>query len=119
MTESVSGARPSVLHLAIQDRLALQAAYVPVFSDGGLFVPTQRPYRLGEAVHLLVSLPDDPRRHALAGRVGWVNPPRTSAQRRPGIGVRFPADDAARRLRHQIEEILGPAVRADRSCETL
>ena len=48
--------RPSVIQLVFREKGALYAAYMPVFSDGGLFVPTTREYRLGEDIYLLLSL---------------------------------------------------------------
>ena len=56
-------ARPSVIQLVFREKGALYAAYMPVFSDGGLFVPTTREYKLGEDIYLLLSLPDDPQRY--------------------------------------------------------
>ena len=62
-----SAARPSVIQLVFREKSALYAAYMPVFSDGGLFVPTTREYKLGEDIYLLLSLPDDPQRYPVAG----------------------------------------------------
>ncbi|MBP7668655.1 MAG: pilus assembly protein PilZ, partial [Burkholderiaceae bacterium] len=43
-----TAARPSVIQLVFREKGALYAAYIPLLTDGGLFVPTQKPYRLGE-----------------------------------------------------------------------
>ena len=61
--------RPSVIQLVFREKGALYAAYMPMVSDGGLFVPTTREYRLGDDIYLLLSLPDDPQRYPVAGRV--------------------------------------------------
>ena len=63
------GTRPSVMQLVFREKGALYAAYMPVLSEGGLFVPTTRDYRLGEDIYLLLSLPDDPQRYPVAGKV--------------------------------------------------
>ena len=42
--------RPSVIQLAIKERAALYAAYIPLFTEGGIFIPTARDYRLGDDV---------------------------------------------------------------------
>ncbi|MEO8080241.1 MAG: pilus assembly protein PilZ, partial [Caldimonas sp.] len=39
-------ARPSVIQLVFREKGALYAAYMPMFSDGGIFVPTTRDYKL-------------------------------------------------------------------------
>ena len=42
--------------------------------NGGLFVPTTRPYRLGDEVFLLLTLMDEPEKLPVAGRVVWITP---------------------------------------------
>src|SRR5207237_9574271 len=67
-------ARPGVLSLNIRERVALYAAYMPFLRGGGIFIPTSRPYRLGEEVFMLLSLMDDPNRIAVQGKVVWITP---------------------------------------------
>ena len=50
--------RPSVIQLAIKEKAALYAAYIPLFSDGGIFIPSTKEYTLGDDVYLLLSLPE-------------------------------------------------------------
>ncbi len=47
------GMRPSVIQLVFREKGALYAAYMPLLTDGGLFVPTTREYRLGEDIYLV------------------------------------------------------------------
>src|SRR5204863_145468 len=82
-----AAARPSVIQLVFRERGALYAAYMPMFSDGGIFVPTTRDYKLGEDIYLLLSLPDDPQRYPVAGKVGWITPANASGGRTQGVGV--------------------------------
>jgi type IV pilus assembly protein PilZ len=90
-----------------REKGALYAAYMPMFSEGGIFVPTTRDYKLGEDIYLLLSLPEDPQRYPVAGKVGWLTPANASGGRTQGVGVRFPADEKTRGLRVRIEELLG------------
>jgi type IV pilus assembly protein PilZ len=114
-----SAARPSVIQLVFREKAALYAAYMPLFSDGGLFVPTTREYRLGEDIYLLLSLPDDPQRYPVAGKVGWVTPANASGGRTQGVGVRFPTDDKTRVLKVKIEEILGTSISSSKPTQTI
>ena len=114
-----SGARPSVIQLVFREKAALYAAYMPLFSDGGLFVPTTREYRLGEDIYLLLSLPEDPQRYPVAGKVGWVTPANASGGRTQGVGVRFPTDDKTRVLKVKIEEILGTSISSSKPTQTI
>ena len=115
-----SGARrPSVIQLVFREKGALYAAYMPVFSDGGLFVPTARDYQIGEDIYLLLSLPDDPQRFPVAGKVGWITPANASGGRTQGVGVRFPIDEKTRALRLRIEEILGTSLSSTKPTQTI
>ena len=113
------GARPSVIQLVFREKGALYAAYIPIFTEGGLFVPTTREYRLGEDIYLLLSLPDDPQRFPVAGKVAWITPPNASGGRTQGVGVRFPNDDKSRQLKIKIEEILGTSIQSQKPTQTI
>ena len=107
------------MQLAIKEKAALYAAYIPLFAEGGIFVPTQRDYRLGDDVYVLLTLPDDPQRYPVAGRVAWVTPERASGNRTQGVGIQFPKDEKSRLLKLKIEEILGTALGSERPTQTI
>ncbi len=111
--------RPSVIQLNIKEKAALYAAYMPIFATGGLFIPNARDYHLGDAVYVLVSLPDDPQRYPVAGKVGWVTPAKAAGNRVQGVGIVFPTDDKCAALKLRIEEILGPQLGSERPTQTL
>lgn len=116
---SPAAARPSVIQLVFREKGALYAAYIPLLTDGGLFVPTTRDYRLGEDIYLLLSLPDDPQRYPVAGKVAWLTPHNASGGRTQGVGVRFPADEKTRGLKLKIEEILGTMISSAKPTQTI
>jgi type IV pilus assembly protein PilZ len=111
--------RPSVIQLVFKEKGALYAAYIPLFAEGGLFVPTPREYRLGDDIYLLLTLPDDPQRYPVAGRVSWITPPNASGGRTQGVGVRFPVDEKTRVLRVRIEEMLGTSIQSAKPTQTI
>nr|WP_233151812.1 PilZ domain-containing protein [Pelomonas sp. KK5] len=102
-----------------REKGALYAAYIPAFGDGGLFVPTPRDYRLGDDVYLLLSLPDDPMKYPVAGKVAWITPPNASGGRTQGVGVRFPSDEKTRLIKAKIEEVLGTSISSSKPTQTL
>ena len=114
-----SGGRPSVIQLVFREKGALYAAYIPLFADGGLFVPTTRDYRLGDDVYLLLSLPDDTQRYPVAGKIGWITPANASGGRTQGVGVRFPTDEKTRLLKQRIEETLGTSIQSAKPTQTI
>ena len=111
--------RPSVLSLAIKEKAALYAAYMPFLKNGGMFVPTTKPYKIGDEIYLILSLMDDPNKYPIAGKVAWITPAGANHNKAQGIGVHFPADEAGHKARLRIEEILGAALRSARATHTL
>ena len=111
--------RPSVIQLAIKEKAALYAAYIPIFAEGGVFIPTTREYKLGDDVYVLLSLPDDTQRYPVAGKVAWVTPAKAAGSRTQGVGIQFPKDEKSRALKLKIEEILGTHLTSDRSTQTI
>ena len=116
---SPTNSRPSVIQLVFREKGALYAAYMPVFSEGGLFVPTTRDYKLRDDIYLLVSLPDDAQRYPVAGKVGWITPANASGGRTQGVGVRFPNDGKTRALKLKIEEALGTSISSAKPTQTI
>lgn len=112
-------ARPSVIQLAIKEKAALYAAYIYQFREGGVFIPTTKEYRLGDDVYVLVTLPDDPQRYPIAGKVAWITPARASGNRSQGVGIRFPEDEKSQLLRVKIEQILGAHLGSSRATQTM
>ncbi|MFZ4285775.1 PilZ domain-containing protein [Variovorax sp. HJSM1_2] len=119
MSTTPTTPRPSVIQLAIKEKAALYAAYIPLFAEGGIFVPTVREYQLGDDVYVLLSLPEGPQRYPIAGRVAWVTPARASGSRTQGVGIQFPKDDKARQLKIKIEELLGAHLGSERATQTI
>lgn len=111
--------RSSVIQLVFREKGALYAAYIPLLTDGGLFVPTTRDFKLGDDIYLLLSLPDDPQRYPVAGKVAWITPVNASGGRTQGVGVRFPSDDKTRQLRVKIEELLGTSISSSKPTQTI
>ena len=63
-----------MVQLAIKEKAALYAAYVPLFAEGGVFIPTSREYKLGDDVYVLMTLPDDT--SVIRSRARWHGLPR-------------------------------------------
>ena len=101
--------RPGVVQLAIKERPALYASYMPFLDGGGLFVPTTRPANLGDEVYLILQLLDDPNKTPVTGKVVWITPADTPG-RQQGIGVQFSKDQGGEQARTRIENLLGGAL---------
>jgi type IV pilus assembly protein PilZ len=113
-----AGAKPGVLSLAIKEKAALYAAYMPFIRGGGLFIPTNKTYKLGEEVFMLLSLLDDPNKLKVVGNVAWITPV-TQGGRPQGIGVQFNSQDGGTEARNKIEALLGGVLKSSRPTHTM
>ena len=111
------GARNGILSLTIKDKAVLYAAYMPFLRSGGLFIPTNKPYKLGDEVFMLLNLMDETEKIPVAGKVVWVTPKGAQGNRAAGIGVQFSEqDDTASK---KIEAYLAGSLESDRPTHTM
>ncbi len=113
------GAKPGAISLNIKDKAILYAAYMGYVKGGGIFIPTARPYKLGDEIFMLISLSDDPTRLPVAGRVVWVTPAGCHGNRVQGVGVQFKEDESGVQARRRIEGLLGGHLQSARPTHTL
>ncbi len=108
-----------ILSLTIKDKGALYAAYMPFVKNGGLFIPTNKEYKLGDEVFLLLKLMEETEKLPVVGKVIWVTPKGAQGNRVAGIGVQFAADQDGGIARKKIETYLGGAMKSDRPTHTM
>lgn len=115
--QGIGGARNGILSLTIRDKAVLYAAYMPYLKNGGLFIPTNKAYNLGDEVFMLLSLMDEPEKIPVAGKVAWITPKGAQGNRAAGIGVQFEGDDDA--ANRKIETYLAGTLESDRPTHTM
>jgi len=111
-------ARPGVLSLSIKDKSALYAAYMPYIRGGGIFIPSTKPYKLGDEVFILLTLMDNKEKIPVAGHVVWVTPVGAQGGRAAGIGIQFSEKDSGT-ARTRIENILAAHLQSERPTHTM
>lgn len=116
-TEQLIANKPGVLSLAIKEKVALFTAYMPYIKGGGLFIPTTKPFQMGDEVFMLLSLLDDPTRLKIVGKVVWISPV-AHGGRPQGVGVQFSEKDGGE-VKNKIESLLGSALKSSRSTNTM
>lgn len=104
--------------MTIRDKASLYSAYMPFIKNGGIFVPTNKTYQVGEEVFMLLSLMDENEKLPVAGRVVWITPKGASGNRLAGIGVQFSDQDGGA-VRNKIETYLAGALKSDRPTYTM
>lgn len=107
-----------MMALQLKEKTALYNCYMPFLENGGLFVPTDDVFSLGDDILLALEIGNHPKRF-LPTQVAWINPARTSANRPKGIGLAFSTHESCLQTKALIENELGSALRSDRATFTL
>ena len=110
--------KPGLLTLTIKDKSALYLAYMPFVRNGGLFVPTNSNYRLGDEVFMLLNLMGEEDILPGAGKVIWVTRRGAHGKRVAGIGVLFSDQDRGA-TQKKIENYLAGALGGDKPTHTM
>jgi type IV pilus assembly protein PilZ len=107
-----------ILSLAIKDKSSLYTAYMPFVKNGGLFIPTNKKYKLGDEVFMLLTLMEEKEKLPVAGKIVWITPTGSQGNRLAGIGVQFSDQDNGQ-IRNKIEGYLAGALKSDRQTHTM
>ena len=49
-----AGSKHGILSISIKDLAVLFSAYMPFIENGGLFIPSRKPYEIGDEVFILL-----------------------------------------------------------------
>ena len=106
-----------ILQVTMKDKAVLYAAYMPWVKGGGLFIATNKQFKLGDDVFLLLNLMDEPEKIPVTGKVVWITPKGAQGNRATGIGVQF--DGKSELAKDKIETYLSVAMNSDRPTHTM
>jgi len=111
-------AKRGILSLAIKDKGSLYSAYISFFKNGGIFIPTNKDYKLGDEVFILLTLMDETEKMPVVGQVAWINPKGIQGHGIPGVGVHFVEKDCEV-VRGKIETYLAGTQKSERMTHTM
>lgn len=114
---AVASPRSGILTLTMKDKAVLYAAYMPFVIGGGLFIATNKKFKLGDEVFLLLNLMEEPEKIPVAGTVIWLTPKGAQGNRASGIGVQF--DKTSILAKDKIETYLAGALNSDKPTHTM
>ena len=97
---------PASLSMAIAEKSALHACYMPFIKDGGIFVPTTDKFALHDEIILHLRLVEDGKKLLIPGRVVWISPGVGQRGNSPGVGLQFTGEHRFR-VKQFIEDLLG------------
>lgn len=106
-----------ILSLSIKDAESLFRTYMPFISNGGLFIPTQKKYKLGEDVFIRLSVMNEGEKIPVTGKVIWVTPVGAHSSTKAGIGVQF--NDPTDQVRTKIEAYIAGSLNSDKPTHTM
>ncbi|EDZ68169.1 hypothetical protein NOC27_1496 [Nitrosococcus oceani AFC27] len=104
--------------MSIKDINALYHAYIPFTRNGGLFIPTNRNYCIGDEVFMLLTLMEEVEKVPVAGKVVWITPRGAQSNRAAGIGIQF-NDINGSAARNKIETYLAGMLKSEKSTHTM
>ena len=84
-----------VINYIIRDPVELNLSYIPFIHDGGLFIPTDQAYSLGDRIVVDLQLPGKKESLRIEGKVVWLTPANALHHVLPGIGIQFIGNNAA------------------------
>jgi type IV pilus assembly protein PilZ len=91
---------------------------MPFLKNGGLFIPTNKRYEIGDEVFMLLTLLEERDKLSVAGTVVWITPVGAQGNRAAGIGIQF-KDRDTHEARTKIEALLGSALKSERHTHTM
>lgn len=112
-------ARQSIYTVVLRDENELLRAYMPFVKNGGLFAATNNRATLGQAVFMMVTLPDSSQKLPVSGKVVWITPVGAQGNRPAGVGVQFDETPEAHLIRNRIESLLAGKLGSEKPTHTM
>lgn len=109
----------NILTLKLPDKNALFRSYMPFIKGGGLFLPSNKRYKIGEEVFVMVTLPDEEEKRPIAGKIVWLTPAGGGPARPQGVGIQFMDNPVSEMLRNRIDVLLAGMSEDDKTTYTM
>lgn len=97
---------------------SLYLSYMPFIKNGGLFIRANPSFSLGDPIHLIINLMNEPETVTIRGKVVWITPKGAQGGKPPGIGVQF-EDTNSRSLCNKIETYLAGMLKSNQLTDTI
>jgi len=112
--------RKGILSVKITDENMLYHSFMPFLQNGGLFIPTDKEYSIGEEVFVLLTLLDEAEKIPVAGSIAWITPKGAQANQAAGIGIHFSdMNGAGAVVKNKIENYLVEKLQSEKVTHTM
>lgn len=110
-----------MLQLRLESKPIIYASYMSFLEHGGVFLPTQDKFKMGEEVLLVLELvgPGKTEKMFIKSNVCWINSNPSASGRPKGVGLAFSDDDSGLKAKAQFEAILSGLLNNERATYTL
>lgn len=112
---------PKMLSLRLESKPIIYASYMSFVEYGGVFVPTNDKFDMGEEVMLVLELVGaaNTEKFLTKTKVCWINSNPSAGGRPKGIGLAFSSDEAGIKAKNAFEAILSGLLHNERPTYTL
>lgn len=115
----IGQAKQAILPMTIKDKAGLYSAFMPAIRGGGLFIPTQQGFHLGDDIFVLLHLQENGERMPITGKVVWVTPAGAGSGSVQGVGIQFNDSADSEVARSKIEALLAAMLNSERPTYTM
>lgn len=112
---------PKMLNLRLEGKPVIYASYMSFIEYGGVFLPTNDTFKMGEDIMLVLELvgPANTEKFLIPTKVCWINSNPSAAGRPKGIGLAFGTDAQSVKAKNTFEALLSGILNNERPTYTL
>ena len=112
---------PRMLNLRLEGKPVIYASYMSFIEYGGVFVPTNDTFKMGEEIMLMLELVGqaNTEKFLIPTKVCWINSNPSAAGRPKGIGLAFGTDEQSVKAKNAFEALLSGVLNNERPTYTL
>lgn len=116
-----AGAPGRMMSLRLESKPIIYSSYMSFVEHGGVFLPTDDKFTMGEEVLLVLELvgPGKTEKLFIKTNVCWINANPSASGRPKGIGLAFTNDESGLKAKAIIEAILTGLLQNERATYTL
>ncbi len=102
-------AETTVINYVITDPVELNLSYMPFITNGGLFIPTDDFFSIGDKIEIDLQLLMKKENLLIEGKVVWITSKNALHHVLAGIGIQFTGNNSTT-IRSQIESLLDKSI---------
>ena len=121
MSTPAENAPGRMMSVSLKDKPIAYYSYMPFLEHGGIFVPTNDEFKMGEEVLLVLELvgPASTEKLFIKTKACWINASRTTNGQPQGVGLAFGDDETGIKCKNYIEDQLPGLLHTDRATYTM